>query len=61
MKLTIVIPTLNEAQNVRPMVEALLALGIPALSILIVDDESSDGTGLVADELAVENPGQAIG
>jgi dolichol-phosphate mannosyltransferase len=58
VKLTIVIPTLNEAENVQPMAEALLALGIPALSILIVDDGSPDGTGLVADELAVEHPGQ---
>ncbi len=39
MKPTIVIPTYNEAENVRPMTEALLGLGIPTLSILIVDDE----------------------
>jgi len=40
------------------MAEALLSLGISALDILIVDDESPDGTGLVADELATQYPGR---
>ena len=44
-KLTVVIPTYNEADNVRPMTEALFALGLPNLDILVVDDESPDGTG----------------
>ncbi len=58
MKLTVVIPTYNEAENVVPMTEALLDLDVPALDVLIVDDESPDGTGLIADELAVQHPGQ---
>ena len=58
MKLTVVIPTYDEAENVRPMIEALLTLSIPALRILIVDDESPDGTGLIADELAAQHPGR---
>lgn len=58
MKLTVVTPTYNEAENVRPMAEALLDLGIPSLDILIVDDESPDGTGLIADELTVQHPGR---
>ena len=58
MKLTVVIPTYNEADNVRPMTEALLDLDIAALDILIVDDESPDGTGLIADELAAQYPGR---
>ena len=53
MKLTVVIPTYNEAKNVRPMTEALFDLGILFLDVLIVDDESPDGTGLIADELVV--------
>lgn len=40
------------------MTEALLALNLPDLDILIVDDESPDGTGRVADQLTVEHPGQ---
>jgi len=58
MKLTVVIPTYNEAENVRPMTAALFALKIPTLRILIVDDESPDGTGLIADELAAQHPGR---
>ena len=56
MKLTVVIPTYNEAENVRSMTEALLDLGISTLNILIVDDESPDGTGLIADELSIQHP-----
>ena len=40
------------------MSEALFGLGVPDLNILIVDDESPDGTGRIADELAVEHPDQ---
>jgi dolichol-phosphate mannosyltransferase len=58
VKLTIVIPTYNEAENVRPMTEALFDLDIPSLDILIVDDESPDGTGLIADKLATQYPGR---
>jgi dolichol-phosphate mannosyltransferase len=58
MKLIVVIPTYNEAENIRPMVRALFALDIPEVGILIVDDESPDGTGAIADELATEHPGR---
>ena len=58
MKLVIVIPTFNEADNVKPMVEALLVLDISYLEILIVDDESPDGTGRIADELVERYPAQ---
>jgi len=58
MKLVVVIPTYNEAENVRPMTGALFALNISELEILIVDDESPDGTGVIADELAAEHPGR---
>jgi dolichol-phosphate mannosyltransferase len=47
----VVLPTYDEAANLRRMVEALLALEA-GLSILVVDDDSPDGTGAVADELA---------
>jgi len=58
MRPTIVIPTYNEAKNVRPMAEALLGLDLPDPTILIVDDESPDGTGRIADQLADEYPGR---
>ena len=58
MKLTVVLPTYNEAENLPKIVPALMALDIPnvALSILIVDDNSPDGTGQLADDLAEEFP-----
>ena len=52
--LTVVIPTYNEAENLRPMAAALAALSIPRLQLLIVDDNSPDGTGTVADQLVEE-------
>jgi len=58
MKTTIVIPTYNEVENVRPMAEALLALNLHNPDILIVDDESPDGTGQVAEALSEEYPGR---
>ena len=57
-KLTIVIPTFNEAENIRAITEALLELGIPNSDILIADDASPDGTGRIADELVVQYAGQ---
>ena len=56
MKPVIVIPTYNEAENVQSMTEALFDLGIPDMNILIVDDESPDGTGRIADGLAAQRP-----
>lgn len=53
----VVIPTFNEANNLPGLVAELLALGIPGLSVLIVDDNSPDGTGKVADTLAERFPG----
>jgi dolichol-phosphate mannosyltransferase len=50
--LTVVVPTYNEADNLPLLVEALLALPLGKLRILIVDDDSPDGTGKLADELA---------
>lgn len=56
MHTTVVIPTYNEADNVASMAESLWELGLRDLDVLIVDDESPDGTGEIADALAVEHP-----
>ena len=49
MKTIVVIPTYDEAKNVEKMVRALLAH--PELEVLIVDDNSPDGTGVIVDHL----------
>jgi dolichol-phosphate mannosyltransferase len=57
MRLTVVIPTYNEAENLEKLVSALFRLPIPELSLLVVDDHSPDGTGDLADLLARQHPG----
>ncbi len=52
LRLTVVMPTYNEADNLPTMAATLLALPVPNLQLLIVDDNSPDGTGQVADDLA---------
>ena len=47
----IIIPTYNERENARAIAQAVLE-GTPKANILFVDDNSPDGTGDIADELA---------
>lgn len=49
---TVVLPTYNEAENLPVVTRALLALPLPRLHVLVVDDNSPDGTGDVAEDLA---------
>ena len=56
-RLCVVIPTFNEADNLPLITSALFDLGIPYLELLIVDDNSPDGTGQIADQLAQEHAG----
>lgn len=55
-QLTVVIPTFNEAENLQKLVCALFSLPLPNLKVLVVDDNSPDGTGNLADELHQEYP-----
>ena len=56
MSLIVVTPTYNEAENLPRLVSALLTLPLENISILVVDDNSPDGTGRIADRLAAEHP-----
>ncbi|MGD2059006.1 MAG: polyprenol monophosphomannose synthase [Anaerolineales bacterium] len=55
-KLTIVIPTYNEADNLPLLATALWELAELDISIIVVDDASPDGTGAIADQLEKEHP-----
>jgi dolichol-phosphate mannosyltransferase len=57
LKATVVIPTYNECDNIQQLVSQILELE-PTLDVLIVDDNSPDGTGELADGLAANNPGR---
>lgn len=69
MKVVVVIPTYNEKENVARMVDAVLGLpvanpntrtpenpNIASLELLIVDDNSPDGTGAIVEELMTSEP-----
>src|SRR3712207_4587081 len=55
----VVLPTYNERENLELIVAAILSQAAD-LDVLIVDDNSPDGTGQIADLLAVETPGRRV-
>ena len=57
MKITVVLPTYNEAENLPKLVSALFSLPLD-LRVLVVDDDSPDGTGALADELTRQHAGR---
>jgi len=57
VKITIILPTYNEAENLPKLVSALFMLPLD-LNMLVVDDNSPDGTGQIADKLANVHAGR---
>jgi dolichol-phosphate mannosyltransferase len=51
----ICLPTYDERENLAPIIAAIHAV-VPAVDVLVVDDNSPDGTGRLADELAARDP-----
>lgn len=51
MRTLVVVPTYNEAQSIRPIIERIRR-AVPDADVLVIDDGSPDGTGHIADELA---------
>ena len=51
-RVTVVVPTYDERDNLPDLVDQLIALPVPGLRILVVDDNSPDGTGELAEKLA---------
>ncbi len=57
--LMVIVPTYNEAPNIERLLQTLFGLGLPGLRVLVVDDNSPDGTGTLAEELGQSRyPGQ---
>ncbi|WP_372446720.1 polyprenol monophosphomannose synthase [Streptomyces laculatispora] len=57
VRIVVVVPTYDERTNLPVLVGLLMDLGLPGLHVLVVDDNSPDGTGEVADRLAAETGG----
>ncbi|HEY2972205.1 MAG TPA: polyprenol monophosphomannose synthase [Pyrinomonadaceae bacterium] len=55
MRCLIVLPTYNERENLRAIIESIQQHA-PAAHVVVVDDESPDGTGALADDLSKEQP-----
>jgi len=56
LQVTVIVPTYNERENIEALVAQLLALPT-AVRVLVVDDNSPDGTGEIADRLSAESGG----
>ncbi|MGO8698678.1 MAG: polyprenol monophosphomannose synthase [Limisphaerales bacterium] len=54
-KTLVIVPTYNERENLPAMAERLARLPVP-VDLLVVDDNSPDGTGQVAEQLAAQSP-----
>ena len=58
MKITTIIPTYNEAENLPRLLEALFGLPLDDFNVLVIDDNSRDGTGKIVDELVEKYAGR---
>jgi dolichol-phosphate mannosyltransferase len=54
-RVLISLATYNEAENIRPLIEGIRQFA-PTAAVLVIDDNSPDGTGAIADELAATMP-----
>lgn len=59
MKTIVILPTYNEKENIRKIVPLILQT-IKGINILIVDDNSPDNTGEIADKLSKKYPGRVF-
>lgn len=53
-KIFIVLPTYNEKENISELINELFTLNLPRLYILVVDDNSPDGTGEIVENLKLK-------
>jgi dolichol-phosphate mannosyltransferase len=57
---SIIVPTFNEVENIRPLVSQLIAVAVPFKELLFVDAHSTDGTQDVIRSLIVDQPVRLI-
>jgi len=57
-KISVIIPTYNEAENLSILVRKIFDQSIENLNILIIDDSSPDGTAEIVNQLSKEFPGK---
>jgi len=55
-RVVVMIPTYNEAGNIEALVREILALPLPDLRVLVVDDDSPDGTAAIVRAMAAADP-----
>jgi len=55
----VILPTYNERENLAAMIAAIRSLPV-VVDVIVVDDNSPDGTGALADELARTDPGMQV-
>jgi len=60
MRATVCLPTYNERENLPRMIHALAGVLRDGDRVLVIDDNSPDGTGRLADELAAQHPFVAV-
>lgn len=60
LKIVIVIPTFNEAENIEVLLEKILALWITDSKIVIIDDNSPDGTGGIVEGLSKKSKNKIV-
>jgi len=56
LKILVIIPTYNESQNIEKLIQAIFEQNIDGLEILIIDDNSPDGTGDIVENICRTEP-----
>jgi chlorobactene glucosyltransferase len=59
-KVSVLVPARNEEKNIRKCVQSLLAQDYPSFEVLVLDDQSSDGTGAILEEIASHQQGLTV-